>query len=200
MASTTLSQKQLNFARVSVVCRDIFKLLLIDILTLFIKPAELDKTIKECPFLLAGEYKLNPDQKRECCYNSSNVPDYSTFDITLLYKLIKHLCPSLTPTNKWGNKPAKNDVCIGDDIERIRELRKKCFAHTEFGEISDEEFKELWTDAKRIIQRCQYFTKGRGCQTDYNRMIKDIEKRTMTFDEYISSRHRSGGKHFIIQY
>lgn len=200
MASRRLSQKQLNFARVSIVCREIIKLPLIDILNLFIKPEELGKKIKSCPSLLAGKYKLNPDQKRECCYNSSNTPDYSKFEITLLYKLIKHLCPSLTPTNKWGNKPAENAVGIGDDIERISGLRSKCFAHTESGELSDDEFKELWSDAKRIIQRFQHFTTGRGCQTDYNQMIEDLEKKPLTFVEYISCKHRSGGKHCILQY
>lgn len=194
MTSTTLSKKQLNFARFSILCVDIITLPLKDILDIFVKPADLDKKIKACPPLLTGIYKLNPDEKKKCCYNSSNTPDYSTFDITLLYKLIRYLCPSLEPPNKWGTKPTVNDVSIGDDIERIRELRNKRFAHPKCGKISDDDFMELWSDAKHIIQRCQHFTTSRGCNTDYNQMIVDLQKRTLTFDEYISIVECSGGK------
>lgn len=200
MTSTTLSKKQLNFAHFSILCVDIITLPLKDILDIFVKPADLHKKIKSCPLLLTGIHKLNPDQKKKCCYNSLNTPDYSTFDITLLYKLIRYLCPSLEPPNKWGTKPTVIDVSIGDDIERLRELRNKRFAHAECGEISDEDFMELWSDSKRIIQRCQRFTTSRGCNTDYNQMIVDLQKRTLTFDEYVSGIECSGGKSCNLQY
>lgn len=190
MAAPNLSQKQLNFARFSVVCVDIIKLPLKDILNIYIKPTDLEKNIKACPSLRMKECKLNPDQQRKC-FNSSNIPDYSKFDVALLYKLIRNLCPSLEPTNKWGQKPTVNDVCIGDDIERIRVLRNEYFAHTESAEISDDDFKKLWHDAKCVINRCQSFTTSKGCKTDYNQMLKDLERQTLTFDEYISCRKRS---------
>lgn len=199
MAAPNLSQKQLNFARFSVVCVDIIKLPLKDILNIYIKPTDLEKNIKACPSLRMKECKLNTDQQRKC-FNSSNIPDYSKFDVALLYKLIRNLCPSLEPTNKWGQKPTVNDVCIGDDIERIRVLRNEYFAHTESAEISDDDFKKLWHDAKCVINRCQSFTTSKGCKTDYNQMLKDLERQTLTFDEYISCRKRSEGKHCILQY
>lgn len=194
MAAPNLSQKQLNFARLSIVFVDIIKLPLIDILKIFIKPAELEKSIKGCPSLLTGKDKLNPDQQKKCCFYSFKLPDYSKFDVTLLYKLIRNLCPTLEPTNKWGARPTVNDVCVGDDIERIRELRNVCFAHTVSAEISDDDFKKLWNYAKCMIQRCQHFTTSKGCVTDYNQMIVDLERKTLTFDEYISYREHSGGK------
>lgn len=200
MAARNLSEKQLNFARFSIVCVDIIKLPLIDILNIYIKPSELEKKIKACQSLLIGEYKLNSDQQKKCCYNSSKVPDYSEFDVTLLYKFIRNLCPTLEPTNKWGNKPTKNDVCVGDDIERIRVLRNAYFAHSVVAEISDDDFKELWNDAKCMIHRCQQFTTSKGCQTDYNQMIIDLGRNTLTFNEYISLKERSGGKHCNLQY
>lgn len=200
MTSTTLSQEQLNFARVSILCVDIISFPLKDILNIFIKPADLGKQIKTCQHLLAGTNRLNPDEKKKCCYNSSNIPDYSTFDITLLYKLIRYFCPSLEPNNKWGTKPTVNDVSIGDDIERIRVFRNERFAHPEFGKISDDDYMELLSEAKRIIQRCQHFTTSKGCNTDYNQMIEDLQKRTLTFDEYISKKECSGGKSCNLQY
>lgn len=186
MATSKLSKQQLNFARFSIVCVDIIKCPLKDILNMYIQPTALERDIKACQPLCTGEYKLNPEQKKQCCFNSSNIPDYSKFDVTLLYKLIRNLCPTLEPTNKWGNKPTVNDMFIGDDIERIRELRNRYFGHTQTAEISDVDFKELWRDAKCIIQRCQQFTKKNGYHTDYTQMLINLESRALTFAEYIS--------------
>lgn len=194
MASATLSQKQLNFARFSILCVDIIKLPLIDILHIFIDPYELCKNIKACPSLQNGEHKLNQDQKTKCCYNPSIciTPNYNMFDVTLLYKLIRNLCPSLEPTNKWGNKPTTTDLSVGDDIERIRELRNSYFAHTESAEISNDDFEELWKAAKSMINRLQDFTKRNGCKTDYNKMIVHLERKALTFNEYITCRDLPG--------
>lgn len=198
MTSTTLSQKQLNFARFSIACIDINKPPLKDILTIFITPLDLKKEIKKRQPLLTGEYKLNPDQRKKCYYNSNNSPDYSTFDITLLYKLIRNLCPSLEPTKKWGNKPTVNDLDVGDDIERIRYLRNSIVAHSASAEISDDEYNYLWSDVKCIIQRCQQYTLSNGCTTDYNKMVQDLERKTFTFDEYTFRKARSGGKYYSL--
>lgn len=189
-----LSQKQLNFARFSIVCVDVFKHPLKDILKIFIKPADLDHKIQNCQPLLTGKYKLNPDQRKKCCYKTPNSPDYSKFDITLLYKLIRNLCPSLEPTQKWGSKPTSNDLNVGDDIERIRDLRNTYFAHSELAEISDDKFKDLWSDVKCVIERCQQYTTQWGCTTDYNKMLLDLERKIFTFDEYTILKQRSGGK------
>lgn len=195
MASPKLSQTQLNFARFSIVCVDIIKLPLKDILNIFVKPNKLDKYIKACQSLITGDQKLSQDQKKKCCYNSYNVPDYSTFDVTLLYKLIRNLCPTLEPTNKWGKKPTITNITVGDDIERIRELRNTYFAHSKSAEISNDDFTQLWNDAKSMINRCQQFTTSKGCKTDYNQMIVALERKALTFAEYISYKQRFGGKH-----
>lgn len=200
MTSTTLSQKQLNFARFAIVCIDINKLPLKDILTISIPPLDLKKKIKtKRKSLLTGKYQLNPDQRNKCYYNSS--PDYSTFDITLLYKLIRNLCPLLEPTNKWGKQPVSTDVDVGDDIERIRCLRNsELVAHSASAEISDDTFKNHWSDVKCIIQRCQQYTSSNGCTTDYNKMLQDLETKTFTFDEYTFLKGRSGGKYYSLHY
>lgn len=200
MTSRDLTQRQLNFARISKVCIDIIKLPLEDILDIFIKPTELKKNIKACQSLLTGKFRLNQDQKTKCCLNSTNVPDYRSFDVSLLYKLIRNLCPdpSLGPTNKWGKTPTKKDVCVVDDIERIRHLRNESFAHADSAEISDDDFKEFWHDAKCMIQRCQQFTTSGGCKTDYIKMLVELERKQLTFNEYISCSERSRGKHNVI--
>lgn len=194
MALTTLSQKQLNFARFSILCVDIIKLPLADILYMFIEPHQLEKKIKKSHSLQTGEHKLHQVQRTKCCYNAYTCmyPDYNNFDVTLLYKLIRHLCPSLEPTNKWGNKPTEIDLSVGDDIERIRELRNAYFAHIESTEISNDELKDLWKTAKTMIYRLQDFTTSNGCKTNYVQMILDLERKALTFTEYISYRDLPG--------
>lgn len=200
MTARDLSQTQINFARISIICVDIIKLPLEDILNIFIKPTELKNKINACQSLLKGEFKLNPDQTKKCCIRSSSLPNYSKFDVTLLYKLIRNLCPSLGPTNKWGIQPTKNEVCVGDDIERIRYLRNTFFAHTESAEISNDDFQKLWDNAKCVINRCQKYTTNNGCTSDYIKMLNDLERQTLTFEEYTSRKKRSGGKHCNLQY
>lgn len=199
MALTTLSQKQLNFARFSILCVDIIKLPLVDILDIFVKPNELPRNIRKCDSLKTGEHKLNAKQWEECCCSDLFpieffCPDYNNFDVTLLYKLIRNLCPSLEPTNKWGNKPTRKDLSVGDDIERIRELRNACFAHTESAEISNDDFEELWKAAKSMIFRLQGFTTSKGVNADYIQRILDLQRKALTFEEYISCRQLPGGK------
>lgn len=155
--------------------------------------------IIKCHSLQTGEHRLNIDQWRSCCSSDLTAvvyhyPNYKDFDVTLLYKLIRHLCPSLEPTNKWGNKPTRKDLSVGDDIERIRELRNACFAHTESAEISNDDFEELWKAAKSILFRLQQFTTSKGRKTNYIQMLLDLQRKALTFNEYISCRQLPGGK------
>ena len=51
---------------------------------------------------------------------------YGGFDATLFYSLIRNLmCPSVAvPSNGWGKQPTSmSQTTIGDDVERMRELR-----------------------------------------------------------------------------
>lgn len=195
MAATDLSQKQLNFARFSIVCLDIIKLPLIDILDQSIKPKDLSKNIHACRDLLNGEFKLKYHEKRLCCLYSSKDPIYNKFDISLLYKLMRNLCPQLQPTNNWGQKLSESDVNVGDDIERIRDLRNKNLGHRKSAKIKNSKFTRIWDLAKRIIQRLESYTKSLGCNPDYVKQFEDLERNTLTFDEYITQKNRLRGKH-----
>lgn len=187
-----LSEKQLNFARIAIVCLDILKLPLQDTLNIFIKPKDLDTHINNCTSLCTGNTRLNPDQKRKCRNGPNGKPDYKQFDVTLCYKLIRNVCPLPEPQNKWGNKPDPTHQDISDDIERIREFRNRHFAHAECAEISDNEFKDLWKEAESIIKRCQiYTTTKNGCRQDYEKMLKEINRTKLTIEEYTSVKERS---------
>nr|XP_034324490.1 uncharacterized protein LOC117689028 isoform X4 [Crassostrea gigas] len=186
MTSTILSRKQLNFAQISIVCLDILKQCLIDILHIHIKPTDLGKKIRLSSSLTAGKNKLSSEQNDLCCPSSPGVPDYSKFDVTLLYKLIRNLCSYLKPSKEWGKEPKTTDLTIADDIERIRLFRNKHYAHADSAEIPDSEFTDLWNEGKSLVHRLQVFTTANGCKTNYELKMTNISGRRIKYEEYTS--------------
>lgn len=179
MAQTNLSKLQENFTCLAIVCVDLIKLPLIDILDNHIKPMDLYSEIN-CSTLISVN-KLGPDQKKICYVTPPRIPDYSKFDVSLLYILIRNLCPSLKPTGMWGMEPAASHTQLGDDIERLRVFRNE-FAHANSAEISDGEFNKHWTDLQNVVNRIQSNKKA-GCKTDYRQSFKSIEKRLLNCDD-----------------
>lgn len=158
MATRDLSQAEQNFTCFAKACVDYIKLPLIDILNNNVKPFDLYMKLK-CSTLTSGKSSLRPDQLKLCFFPLPLLPDYSKFDVTLLYTLIRNLCPSLRPTRGWGFEPNVRDTKIGDDIERIRLFRNNFYAHASSTAISNDEFKNLWTGLKFVIKRITIFTK-----------------------------------------
>lgn len=187
MTSTNLSPKQLNFAHLVLACVDVIKQPLIDILDIYVKPSDLCKKVKQCNDLISGRHKLNSEQLKKCGFTSPHIPDYSQFDVTLLYTLIRNLCPrALTPTNGWGKEPQVTDTQLGDDIERIRQIRNTNVAHVNSGELDDMEFEGIWSDLEDVVKRIQSFTTAKGCSSDFLQQLADLKGRTVEIDEYTS--------------
>lgn len=186
MTSTNLSPKQLNFAHLAIACVDVIKQPLIDILDMYIKPSDLCKKVRQSSDLTSGRHKLNSEQLKKCGFTLPNLPDYSQFDVTLLYTLIRNLCPrSLPPTNGWGKEPQVTDTQLGDDIERIRQFRNKNVAHVNSGELDDTEFEDIWSDLEDVVQRIQSFTTANGCSSDYLQQLANLKGRNVEIDEYM---------------
>lgn len=111
MASSCPSQDQQNFECVTIASVDFIKLPLKDILESHIQPVDLFKEINSCPALSSHKHKLRQDQLKLCFLQPPAEPDYRKFDVTLLYTLIRNLCPSVKPTKGWGTQP--------DDADRL---------------------------------------------------------------------------------
>lgn len=185
MTSTNLSPKQLNFAHLVLACVDVIKTPLIDILDIYIKPNDLCKKVKHSNDLMSGRHKLNSEQLKTCGFTSPDLPDYSQFDVTLLYTLIRNLCPgSLTPTKGWGKEPQATDTQLGDDIERIRLFRNENVAHVKSAELDDTEFEGIWSNLEDVVKRIQSFTTANGCSSNYLQQLANLKGRTVEIDEY----------------
>lgn len=172
MASDQLTKEEQNFIRFGKACDDVMILPLADILHWKIKPKDLYKRIQSCQILINGEKKLDTHQLGLC--KQTNLTDYCNFDVSLLYKLIRNLCPTFKPTQGWGITPKYNDIQIGDDIERIRVFRNE-FKHRNSSAMSDSEFRNLWIELEFVIQRLEKTMSGIGYNTNYERKIRSIE-------------------------
>lgn len=179
MASVSLSKTGHNFICFAKVCVDIIKLPLIDILTQIVMPAEMYKTISNST-LTSGKNKLNPAPKKLCYFPPPVLPDYSKFDVTLLYTLIRNLHPSSLrkPTRGWGSEPRNNDITIGDDIERLRLLRNYHYGHAGSTEIPDCDFEAFLKKVEPVIKRFQTYTKA-----DYLRELDKLENIRFGFSD-----------------
>ena len=72
--------------------------------------------------------------------NASVRGDYSEFDITFVYSLLRNLTPtsiSVRPTAGWGKPVSSGNTALGDDIERIRELRNTMYGHVATTSLPD---------------------------------------------------------------
>lgn len=181
METRPLSKDEQRFTCVALVCVDFLQLPLIDILANKIKPPDLFNKLSACSKLVNGK-QLTLEQRKLCFLKPPNIPDYTKFDITLLYKLLRNLCFSLTPQQDWGKEPKANDMAIVHDIERLRMFRNG-FAHASSSEFTEDKFEKNWKDLKSVIQRIQNFTSSIGCKTNYIDRLKKIKTREFGYDD-----------------
>lgn len=172
MASSSSSKEKHNFQCVTEASLELTKLPLVDILRRQIKPDDLFLKIKSS-LLLSGRNKLHPDQLKLCYFPPPLLPDYSNFDVTLLYTLIRNLCSGLEPTRGWGHEPGPTDTKIGDDVERLRLFRNRNIAHVNSATIPDDTFDDLWRTLKAVLSRLKSYS---GCRVDYELEMIEIKR------------------------
>lgn len=181
METRPLSEEEQRFTCVALICVDFLQLPLIDILASEIKPADLFSKISTCSKLANGK-PLTLKQQKLCFLKPPDIPDYTKFDVTLLYKLLRNLCSSLTPQQDWGKEPKAIDIMIVHDIERLRLFRNE-FAHASSSEFTEDKFQQIWKNLKSVIQRIRNFTSTIGCKTNYMDRLKKIKTREFGYDD-----------------
>lgn len=201
MAYFCSSKDKRNFHWVTVATLDLIKLPLKDILASHIRPVNLFQKIHSCSTLM-----LRTDQRKLCLIQPPGLPDYNTFDVTLLYKLIRNLCGLPSPAQGWGKEPKTTDTQISDDIERLRLFRNNYYAHANSASISDDVFEDVWKNLKMAIKR---MNSKITCNVDYEEELIMIERSKFTDDHLktcrilldalanIEKQTDSKGKYFI---
>ena len=100
---------------------------------------------------------------------------YGDFDVTLLYTMIRNhsLRRVIAPSNGWGKSPTSaSQSTIGDDVERIRELRNGVYGHAVSTEIPDHVFRGYWKIVQDICSRMD----SRYGGTMFSDKLKEIDK------------------------
>ena len=138
-------------------CRAVVDLggdILRDVLYYQVKPAVVVYHVQNSRYF--RNRPLNPHQMA-VLQNASTKGDYSECDITLLYSLLRNLSATntaLRPTGGWGKLPvAAGDISIGDDIERIREIRNEMYGHIATTAIPAALYTRYMTELQLICHR-----------------------------------------------
>lgn len=87
--------------------------------------------------------------------------NYTEFDITLLYTLLRNICSFSPHTNQWGNEPIAGDRSVSANIERIRLVRNQ-HGHNSKISLSDVDFNTKWQLIYDTVKELEQ-SLGTGC-------------------------------------
>lgn len=148
MASTLLDYYLETLFNEKEDCFCLRKILLSEILNIHIPPTELRSKVESCQTL-----GLSLEEKLKYWHESSISASYENFDVELLYKLIKNLCPSLKPTKGWGEKPGAKDTKPGDDVERIIQFREELSKFVLTSKFDVSKYEDIWNELRSASMR-----------------------------------------------
>lgn len=139
---------------ITVLCSEVFRITL----SSYIKPDKLRSALDSKRTWLE---KIMTVSQREQVYNTpGNAKSTKDFDISLLYILLRNICPINKHKNGWGNSPEKGDNSLAACIERIRIQRNLISAHSPNGKIEDVEFQKKWDELRNDITQIEKLVTG----------------------------------------
>lgn len=103
------------------------------------------------PSLLPSYVKTKTKKTNQLTYSG----DLSGLDISLLYNLLRNKCSIPPHTNQWGNDPEADDRSVSANIERIRIMRNKYYAHAINCSISNDEFEKRWRELFEVVKELE---------------------------------------------
>lgn len=139
-----------NFARLCQLIMTICSDLLRDVLSRYIKPADLRSELDNNRRKL--EKIMNAAQK-DLIYpaSGSSAITAKDLDISVLYILLRNICNIPKHKNGWGKPPKEGDKSIAACIEKIKNERNLISGHSTAGAIEDNEFQNHWTELRDAI-------------------------------------------------
>ncbi|XP_065938642.1 uncharacterized protein [Magallana gigas] len=135
-------------------CIDVLR----DVLANEISPPDLEKKVKTY-VPQKGKPSISEKQKR-IVYGKN----YSAFDVTLLYFLLRNMCSIPPHKNTWGQDPEPTDKSVSANIERIRILRNEWYGHGTDISLSEPDFERKWNHISQIVKELEGYL---GTATKY---------------------------------
>ena len=94
-----------------------------------------------------------------------------SFDITLLFSLLRHICNLTAPAKGWDEMPDDTDNTLEADLARIKNYRNAVYAHVDGRmEVGSDEFVVLWQNIRGALLRIV------GGKLDVHKMIHWMEQ------------------------
>lgn len=144
------SKSTVNYLRLCLLITTICSDLLRDILSRYIKPADLQSELNKNRTKL--ENIMNAQQKEEIYDKTgARLSTAKSLDISVLYIILRNICNIPKHVNGWGKTPQIGDNSIAACIERIRIYRNSISAHTSNGRIEEMEFKDYWSELQKAV-------------------------------------------------
>lgn len=98
--------------------------------------------------------------------------NYNTFDISLLYVLLRNICRIRAPKNGWGLKPHPQDTGLSANVEMIRMRRNTYYGHATDFSISNKNFEHIYQDLFLIVTRLEMYSGGSKYQNEMKKLKK----------------------------
>nr|XP_022303603.1 uncharacterized protein LOC111111113 [Crassostrea virginica] len=180
----SLTKSAENYCRlcqlIMTVCSDLFR----DILSRYIKPADLRRELNNNKNTLLRALKI-PDHKR-LLFPQSGGQSLSAkdMDLTILYTLLRNICGIPKHQNGWGNTPKIGDMSLAACIERIREQKNSIASHNNIGEIDDNRFHDAWKELQNDIVNIESLLTGGDM---YERRVIELHSCDLTSTMAIES-------------
>ncbi|XP_062589044.1 uncharacterized protein LOC134250692 [Saccostrea cucullata] len=178
-----------NLARVARLilgpCTDLLR----DILKRKHPPSNLSKTVKTWVDDLKRNKIKNPLNKQQIALifplpTKNYGGDYSDFDISLLYILLRNVCKIIPHNKGWGEEPDPTDNSVSANIERIRLTRNKYYGHAGDFSLTQSNFLREWQNIYNITVELEQHI---GTLTVYQDAVNDI--RTCSMDPEIEAKY-----------
>uniref|UniRef100_A0A8W8LMT3 DZIP3-like HEPN domain-containing protein n=1 Tax=Magallana gigas TaxID=29159 RepID=A0A8W8LMT3_MAGGI len=148
-------------------CMDVLR----EVLAKETSPPDLEKKVKT--YILENRKPSISEQQKRLVYGK----DYSVFDVTLLYFLLRNMCSIPPHKNTWGKKPELTDNSVSANIERIRILRNEWYGHATDFSLSKSDFERKWNHLSQIVKELEGYL---GTTTTYQDTL--IELKTCCMD------------------
>lgn len=166
------TQETANLARIVRIilgpCTDILR----NVLAKEIKPFALSQKVKIFLANTPKNRKLQISRTQEHLLYHGN---YSDFDISLLYFLLRNMCSIPPHVKRWGNVPDPLDRSLSANIERIRILRNESLRFSGIS-LSNSEFERQWTNIFTVVQELECYI---GSSNIYQETMIELKRCSM---------------------
>lgn len=112
-----------------------------------------------------------------------------SFDITLMFKLLRGFSKLTAPRTGWDRLPDDMDLTLSADLVRIKFYRNKLSHDNEDMEVSDDEFKDVSNRIKNALVRMLHTCNSQKT-AEWEKAIDDLLSSSKTEEDEVKLRQR----------